>query len=573
MEIKMKKIFIMIAGALLMLSSCHKPQFVEPTADRQGITSLSAIFTFGPFVDAEVARLQITDPDAERYVIPIPFYYPEASFDETEVYMTKVRVQAELQPNCTIEPGLGEHLLDLTKENWFTYTNAQGESRPICITGERVKSNKCELISFALTEPAFTGVIDKATKKVMIITADELLSCTATAQVSAHATISPDPADARSYEQPVTFTVTAHDGVTKAEYVVAKELPEKIEMGFNLNTVEQLFNFDPVSMLGMPAYTEAIAPSLAYVDGKLVIASNGPTPIYVNAKTGVKEGTVTLGSAEAYSVTNDEGKYILYCNYANSGETFKIWRSTGVDVAPELFHEFTNSSAFPMGTKMKVNGSLDGDALIVITNEPNAESAAYQFTVVEVKGGAVADIYVKDVKSLGTFWESAPVNMATVVAASNDPADGWFTSQYEIAGSGTASEFWWIKGDGTKGAAMASDMSGWGLNPNCLDAKTFNNVEYVTLFVVSYFPGWGMGPELYLYDVTDKAQVTGGDVTQVPGTVLSNRAITWYQTGAHSIASGDVVIAPSADGFTFQLYYYDHNSQVIGGYAADCIKR
>lgn len=567
MEIKMKKIFIMIAGALLMLSSCHKPQFVEPTADRQGITSLSAIFTFGPFVDAEVARLQITDPDAERYVIPIPFYYPEASFDETEVYMTKVRVQAELQPNCTIEPGLGEHLLDLTKENWFTYTNAQGESRPICITGERVKSNKCELISFALTEPAFTGVIDKATKKVMIITADELLSCTATAQISAHATISPDPAEARSYEQPVTFTVTAHDGVTKAEYVVAKELPEKIEKGFNLNTVEQLFNFDPVSMLGMPAYTEAIAPSLAYVDGKLVIASNGPTPIYVNAKTGVKEGTVTLGSAEAYSVTNDEGKYILYCNHANGGETFRIWRSTGVDVAPELWHSFTNSTDLPMGAKMKVNGSLDGDALVVITNEGVAGvTESGKITVVEVKAGAIVNTSVVDLSAVGV-WGEAPVNIGTVVAASNDKADGWFTSQYG------PSEFRWIKSDVTLGAAIPSDMTGWGLNPNCLDAKTFNNVEYVTLFVVSHFPAWGMGPELYLYDVTDKAQVTGGDVTQVPGTVLSNRAITWYQTGSYSIASGDVVIAPTADGFTFQLYYYDHNSQVIGGYAADCIKR
>ena len=85
--------------------------------------------------------------------------------------------------------------------------------------------------------------------------------------------------------------------------------------------------------------------------------------------------------------------------------------------------------------------------------------------------------------------------------------------------------------------------------------------------------GEKVGALLLGENVTDKAQVTGGDVTQVPGTVLSNRAITWYQTGSYSIASGDVVIAPTADGFTFQLYYYDHNSQVIGGYAADCIKR
>lgn len=557
----------MIAGALMLLASCQKPQFVEPTADRQGITSLSAIFTFGPFMDSEIVRYQIEDPNAERFVIPIPYYYPEASFDSTEPYMTKIRVQAELQPNCTIEPSLGDHLLDLTQENWFTYTNAQGESRPICITGERVKSNKCELISFALTDPALTGVIDKAARTVTLITVEDLAACTAVAQISAHATISPDPAEVRSYDEPVTFTVTAHNGVDKTEYVVAKGLPEKIEKGFNMNTVEQLFNFDPVSMLGMPAYTESVAPSLAYVDGKLVVAANGMTPIYLNAKTGVKEGTVTLGSAEAYSVTNDEGNYILYCNHANGGETFNIWRSTSVDVAPELYHSFTNTTSLPMGAKMKVNGSLDGDALIVITNEGVAgviESG--MITVVEVKGGAIVNTTVVDLSAVST-WGEAPVNIGTVVAASADMADGWFTSQYE------PSEFRWIKSDVTLGAAIPSDMTGWGLNPNCLDAKTFNNVEYVTLFVVSHFPAWGMGPELYLYDVTDKAQVTGGDVTLVPGTVLSNRAITWYQTGSYAIASGDVVIAPTADGFTFQLYYYDHNSQVIGGYAADCIKR
>ena len=557
----------MIAGALMLLASCQKPQFVEPTADRQGITSLSAIFTFGPFMDSEIVRYQIEDPNAERFVIPIPYYYPEASFDSTEPYMTKIRVQAELQPNCTIEPSLGDQLLDLTQENWFTYTNAQGESRPICITGERVKSNKCERISFALTDPALTGVIDKAARTVTLITVEDLAACTAVAQISAHATISPDPAEVRSYDEPVTFTVTAHNGVDKTEYVVAKGLPEKIEKGFNMNTVEQLFNFDPVSMLGMPAYTESVAPSLAYVDGKLVVAANGMTPIYLNAKTGVKEGTVTLGSAEAYSVTNDEGNYILYCNHANGGETFNIWRSTSVDVAPELYHSFTNTTSLPMGAKMKVNGSLDGDALIVITNEGVAGvTESGMITVVEVKGGAIVNTTVVDLSAVST-WGEAPVNIGTVVAASADMADGWFTSQYE------PSEFRWIKSDVTLGAAIPSDMTGWGLNPNCLDAKTFNNVEYVTLFVVSHFPAWGMGPELYLYDVTDKAQVTGGDVTLVPGTVLSNRAITWYQTGSYAIASGDVVIAPTADGFTFQLYYYDHNSQVIGGYAADCIKR
>ena len=63
----------MLAGALMLLASCQKPQFVEPTAERQGITSLSAIFTFGPYMDMEIVRYQIEDPDAERFVIPIHY--------------------------------------------------------------------------------------------------------------------------------------------------------------------------------------------------------------------------------------------------------------------------------------------------------------------------------------------------------------------------------------------------------------------------------------------------------------------------------------------------------------------
>ena len=52
---------------------------------------------------------------------------------------------------------------------------------------------------------------------------------------------------------------------------------------------------------------------------------------------------------------------------------------------------------------------------------------------------------------------------------------------------------------------------------------------------------------------------------------MKNNAIDWYQTADAGIASGDVVIAPSANGFKMYVYYYDHNSGVIGGYATDCI--
>ena len=212
-----KNIFFLLVLVMATLSSCEDPQYVAPTADRQGLTSLTAIFTSGPFVDQQMAKLEISDPVPDRLVIPVPWFYPETSDDETTPYMTSVRVQAQLAPNCFISPALT--VLDLTKENEFTYTDAQGKSKKIIITGERVKSKACELLTFSINNPEINGIIDKTAKKVSLISADDLSEAFATAEVSAHATISPDPSTtALNYNEPVTFTVTAHDGVTSVSY-------------------------------------------------------------------------------------------------------------------------------------------------------------------------------------------------------------------------------------------------------------------------------------------------------------------------------------------------------------------
>ena len=66
---------------------------------------------------------------------------------------------------------------------------------------------------------------------------------------------------------------------------------------------------------------------------------------------------------------------------------------------------------------------------------------------------------------------------------------------------------------------------------------------------------------------------TGNDITDVACLEIANSNVDWFQVGSFSVASGDVVITPSADGYKLYLYYYDHNSQAFGGYTADCIKR
>ena len=565
----MKKIYVILAAAVtLLVASCHSPEYVESTAERQSITSLEAFFTFGPYMDQTMCKLNITDENADRFVLPVPWFYPTTSDSETTPYMTKVRVQATIQPDCKIEPSLG--LLDLTKENLYTFTNAKGESRQICITGERVKSSDCDIQVFTIDEPAITGIVDKNAKTVTIVSAEDLSSCTAKAQVSAHATISPDPAEPQNYNNDVKFTVTAHDGTTKAVYTVIKTVPDKIDKGFNKSSVEQLFNFDPVSMAGLPAYnTDGIYPSLAVSGGKLVFCSgNGTTPVYLNGVTGVNEGQINIGSAVAAAVTNDEAENILICNHAESGETFNIWRTSSVKEAPVLLHSFTNEAGLPMGYSIKAIGNIDTDAVIDITNEGvSGVTSSSKVTRVTISGGKVTDVTVLDLSASGLGWGAAPVNNTDVVATAPTKDASVFFSYYD------PNILHHVAADGTVKASLPFGYgSSWGLNVNNLDSKQFNNATYMALFIVSHFPHWGMGPAIYIYDITDPTTLSGY-LEETSAIVLSNSAISWTQTGTCCYAAGDVVLAPSKDGFKLYVYYYDQNSGVIGGYSVDCIKK
>lgn len=561
----MKRLLIILSLAL-SAAACHQPEYVKPTAERQGITSLSAYFTFGPYEDQEMAKLDISDPDQSRFVIPVPYYYPETSDDETEIYMIKARIRAELQPNCRIEPAL--NVLDLTEENHFRYWDASGASRDIVITGSRIHSSRCQMLTFDIVDPAISGIVDEEAGKISLVSADDLSAAIATVSISAHASISPDPSLPHDYNNGVTFTVTAANGTDKAEYTVVKEVPEKIEYGFNGTSLKPLFNFDPVSNNGMPAYSEKAYISLASTGNYLVVSTGDGAPVYMNKLTGVKIGNINVGSANVAGITSDEAGNLLLCNHAEPGETFTIWTSAAVDAAPVEYFSFTNTTDVPMGYKVRVMGDIKSEAQIVATLEGiDNTTASSRFWVFKVEGGSVTSRTLVDCSASGLVWGSAPVNVASICAASLNPADGWFGACYD------PNILTWVKADGTAGAtASTSDGNSWGWNYNCFDSKQFNNAKYLAGLVVSHFPHWGMGPRLYMYDITNPGSVNG-DFESTSALVMSNTNISWFQSGSTGFASGDVLIAPSTDGFMLYIYYYDHNSQVVGGYSADCIKR
>lgn len=578
---KMKKTLYILAAAVLAFTACHEPEFVEPTALRQGLTSLTAIMKDGAYEGQELGKLIVTDPEAERFEIPIPFYYPEASNEETLIYMMGLRIQAELQPNWTISPKLG--ILDLTEENWFTLTDPDGKSRQICITGSRFKPTSCSLLSLMVEDIKTSGVIYEDDSRILIPYLEDLSAVSITGQVSPHAKIS--QVNGKNYSDKAkynlntgaTLTVVAGNGTSTKTYNIVQGIPTLMAQGLRTESIAELCNVDPVSVVHLPAWNEKAYVSLAGIGSQILVGlGEGRKPFIIDAFTGTKKGEMVLGDAVADCITNDDAGHVLICNFAAGGleaENVNIYVTSSPTQAPELFYSFANPLVFPIGHRMKVLGDITKDAVIVFTSEGIAEvSISSEMAWLTVKDGAVVSVNTKDFASFGFGWGAAPVNFATVVPASITPEkDGWFLDYYEgnsdpsvTHGSEDCYILHYI--DGKDRDYWVELMGNWSVNPNCLDIKTFNGGRYMALFAVSHFPEWDIRPRLHFFDVTDPSGARA---------LLKNDSMKIYQKGATNPdfgAAGDVALVPTADGYRLYVYYYDHHAQAIGAYVADCFE-
>lgn len=572
----MKKIYYLILVAVLALvASCQKPQFIPPTAERQGITSLTAYFTTGKYVDQQLAKLDVTDENMDYFVIEIPWYFPEETEDPTTIYMSALRIRAELAPNCKIDPPLT--VLDLNQENKFTFTNNKGESRPITITGKRTKFRRTDLMSFNVvgTFPC-EGFIDNDLRKVYLFTNDDLSGYTAEATACVHASIkNPEElAKPKDYNKPQTITVIAQDGVTETEYTITKEAPTKIPYGFNAESAKELFSVNPGN-LGFPAYTELVNPSIAVLESKVVISmGNGTAPKYLNGITGVLEGELNLGAAKADGMTSDEGGNLILTNKAAGGETVNIYTTNSLTAAPELFYSFTNESTLVVGNVVRVIGDIKSDARMILTHEGvSGVTSTGLVTQLVIRDGQVVEKTSVDYLSVYPGWGETATHYAKVTPVSVDLASGVMVSHYGNSVTiGEDSHYFLAYIDGkmnkTEKDLFDVDYCNWGKSPNSMDAKRFNNATYLAHFVTTQFPAWGQNPGLYIYDISTPASIKAADP------VVKNMSITQYnaQNAEASNASGDVVISQSADGFKMFVYYFDHYAQTIGGYSVNCIK-
>lgn len=561
----MKKDLLYIAGILVFLSSCRDLDFVDPTTETKGPTSLTAVFTSGTYKDKEAEVYTVPDPSISDFVIPIPYYYPTESDSTTEQYMTAMRMKAGLSANCTLSPALG--VLDLTQKNYFTYTDQEGNSRQISISGERVKSDACSLLSFILPDKGITGVIDDDTKIISLISTDDLSSCAASCTLSPHATISPDPTQALNYNDTVQFKVTANNGTSSTVYKVVKSIPNKISYGIRSGSATLSYKVD-LTTLALPNVSH---PSLAALGNYLVVNyGDGSTPLYFNQATGSKIGSIAIGNVSADGcVASDNGGNMLISNYVENGGTLSIYKTQSVSTAPSSYITFTNTTGFPIGARMSIQGDLSTNAIITSVCDGTSGSGTSSYVRWMVTSGVVQSPEIITLSGVST-WGGLDYD-AKVVYRSSSTSSGSFVGHYD----GGNDNVYYLNSSNNVVATLSgqSDGSGWAMNNGILDARDFNNAKYMVLYSVAFFPQWGMSSSIYLYDVTSTSSFSGY-VDTSSSLVFSLPAITSYNTSAPSEPrTGDVLLQSSSNGYKLYLYYIDNSCKTLGCYTFDCIDK
>jgi hypothetical protein len=558
------KLLFIIIGISALLTNCQNPEEIEsPTTDNQGITRLIAKITTGDYAGKIITEYPVTESNATTYVIPIPWFYPEDSYNETTPYMTSMKIEANLSNNYTLTPALG--ILDLTKDNHFILTTPDGSKKPIIIKGERTKSNACSIISFSIKDKNATTVIDENAGTITLISIDDLSNCYADYELSPHAlSISPDPVvTPLNFNNEVEFTVTAHNGTSTKKYIVKKKIPDKIAAGYRKGSETSVYALD-LSMYGFST-TKSTNPSIAILGNNLIVnLGDGSTPIYLNKNTGAKLGSINIGSANPNgSITSDIYGNMVIANYATAGSIFNIFKTKSVTSAPTLLLSMSNTTGYPIGSKISVQGNIEKNAIIIATCEQSSSFVRWI-----VNNGIVGDPQVISVSGIGNWSDADTAPRFTYVTT--NLADGFYLGHYNNG----AGDIYYINGNTNAVISKLTGTGDWARGTNILDIKTFNNVQYMAVYNMGYFPQWALTGQIFMYDITNPSLVTGS-VTNSPALTFKLDGVTSFNNSAtpSQPRTADILLYPSADGFILNMYYIDNASNVLGCYKFDCIEK
>lgn len=555
-RIHMKTKFYILLSLLIVLfsqSGCQSPEELIPPVAKNGINSITATFEDGT---GEFKGLSVEGSD--EIVITIPYYFPESSTNQvTEEMLKKMRVNATLDDNVTVEPSL--LFMDLTQENRITITDQQKQKREFIVRAEVKKSSEALIEEFSLPAYGLTGVINQNTKTISLVSVDDLGETPASYRLSYHATISPDPATTNlNYDSPVTLTVTAHDGVGTNTYTVEKNIPEKIKEGIRDGSAKIIFAKKLSADLGISAMdlTGGIAATQDYV----VLNTRNNNSVYINAKTGEKVGEFSLGDdikgnlSNFYNTADDKGN-ILVNNLAPNAGTFKIWKLSSVNSTPTLLIDWKTSGTYQIGRKVSVQGSVDGDAIIT-AGFHNVSNKFARWTVV----GGVLTSHEPEIVTMANYsWSNN--NIDVIYSSSNNVNSDYYAIGY--------SDNRLVRIDGNTHTIKANlDKNDANYIGNAIDYIEFNGGKYVTYNHVNSFT-WGTADQVWLLDCNGKfsgAASAAAIWTSEKGKYGPNA----LGLPVNGNGTGDVALVVSDNGYFMYLYFMFTNGYIVG-VQFDCI--
>lgn len=564
----------------MALVGCQEPVEVPPTTTSIGIHSVSATFLKGELATNKMAVFTTPVTSLEEdIVIPVPWFFPEDS-DNQITDITQMRVTATMDYNCFLDPGLC--VLDLTQENHFDYTDGRGDHHDIVIRGEIRKLPYKQILDFQVTNPSLITIIDEAKKEVSISYTDAteplLGECEVDYTLSPHATISIEGEETIDLTTLKELVVTAHDGSTQVYTIKTKNsTPQKVTYGYAPGSESELWYIE-MEGLGIPCI-ETNNQSLAVCGKYLVVCpGTGAAPVLLNKNTGKKEMTMTLsGGVEAGYVCNDDAGNLLIANHTDA--TFCIWRTADATATPELFISYSNDTGYPLGSSMKVQGDINGDALIVAPFEATEVGGGVNTIIYwTITGGVVSEPTIQAITGfIGPgwgqgYWYYVGNSPIAYTPLGTKIEDGLLLSVYD--------ENVLYHVDGTT-FACSQLLGTYTTFPNppinrAISAKHFNNARYTALFATGAWPAWAVNTYIYLYDMTTLAGMNG-TIESTSALMFNLEPETFYEqgggTGGGVAPVGDIILVPSSDGYYMTLYCIDNNNRLLVAYQVDCIDR
>lgn len=544
--------FLIAASSVLVLASCQQPEYIMPDTATKGINSITASF-IGDDSDDNKFSSEI-DYDNHIITIVFPYTYPANSkYNLVEADLQKVKVVANLDDNCYLEPSL--LIMDLTKDNHVTLIDQRKERTDYIVRGEIRKSNACAVTEFVLLEDNLTGVINETTKTISIVYNEAPRTQLARIETSFGASItgSVDPSKvACDYSQDVKFTVTAQDGNTSAEYTVKVQLPDVLDKGMRPNSGKVLWNVKLNDTYALT--TPFMMTSMAVINDYIVLNTRAEDMIVVDRKTGAKVGTIALpfkSSLGNFKATGDNADNILVTNLDDN--EIVVYRIKGINGTPEEYIRYSTGGK-SYGRGISVIGSLDGDAVIVMPRYQDT----WSFLRWKVTGGVLnPDPEVVDITSdlnAGGWVYNADV---IPTSATDLHADYFVNSYAKLVGEGSndRATLWIDGGNNTSKARSAFGSSNWVRNAG--DYVEFNGVGFLAANSVNSFT-WGSDDIVWLYDLGDSNldNIAWKCDAGIYGAMAN-------MSQANGNACGDVALRVSDNGYYMYMYFFFAGGQLV----------